>query len=145
MEQWKKKIKNKNILVDIELNNINSILIYKPEFFKISLKDNCFIANYYNEDLNFSSCGFHFKIKNSLVSDFENYILSFNIYSDKPIKLKIYTGIKWIKIDKNIKLNQFNHVEIKEQFKFNTSSKYRIGFQNIQSNTVLKIREINFI
>jgi hypothetical protein len=137
---------NNNILVDKELNNINSILIYKPEFFKTVLKNNCLIANYINNDsTDYSSCGFHFKIKNSLVSDLENYTLSFDIYCDKPIKLKIYTGIKWIKIDENIKLNQFNNIKLKEKFTFNTSSKYRIGFENIENNTTLKIKEIDFM
>ena len=141
----KNNIQNKDILVDKELNNINSILIYKPEFFKTDLKDNCLIANYINNEcIDYSSSGFHFKIKNSLVSDFENNIFSFDIYCDKPIKLKIYTGIKWIKIDETIKLNQFNNIKIKNQFRFNTSSKYRIGFENIENNAILKIKDLDF-
>jgi hypothetical protein len=140
------KIENLNILVDKELKNINSILIYLPDVFKTNLQDNCLIANYINDkSINYSSCGFHFKIKNSLVTDFENYTLSFYIYCDKSIKLKIYTGIKWVQINETIKIKEFNHIEIKEKFKFNTNSKYRIGFENIQTNTIIKLKEINFI
>ncbi len=43
-----------------------------------------------------------------------------------------------------IKLKQFNSIKIKDRFRFNINSKYRIGFENIENNTTLKIKDIDF-
>ena len=57
---------------------------------------------------------------------------------DVDFRLKIYTGIKWIIIDE--KINEENkQIIIEEEFDFNNSSTYRIGFVNPKKDLELFI------
>ena len=56
-------------------------------------------------------------------------------------KIKVYTGIKWITIDTEL-TQEFQTIELIEDFNFFKPSTYRIGFKNIENN-ILYFKNIN--
>ena len=56
---------------------------------------------------------------------------------DRPAneKFKIYTGSKWIVLDKNISI-EFQQYELEDDFDFSTTSTFRIGFNGIKDTTL---------
>jgi len=71
--------------------------------------------------------------------------LSFSARCNSDIngKFKVYTGSKWIVIDKNIS-TEFQQYEITDDFDFVTSSTYRIGFNTVNNTTVF-ITDIDIV
>lgn len=70
-----------------------------------------------------------------------SYKLIFYGRTDKyyhQLRFRIYTGIKWIIIDKEI-TTEYQQFEINTTFNFTTSSKFRIGFENVEPNMIIYI------
>jgi len=64
--------------------------------------------------------------------------LSFDVKIDNEnneSKIKIYTGIKWTTIEKEL-TNTFQTIEFEDDFNFFKASTYRIGFVNIENNCI---------
>lgn len=77
------------------------------------------------------------------LDNINNCILKFDCKTDKDIKIKIYNGTEWIKLDNNI-TNEYTEISIKTNFIFNTKSTYRIGFYNVIDNTNIYIKNVLF-
>lgn len=74
------------------------------------------------------------------------YRLSFDIKIETPndnSKIKIYTGIKWIELDKKL-TTEYQTIELIDNFNFSTTSTYRIGFINMVNN-ILYLKNISLI
>lgn len=109
------------------------INVEKKNIIRLSLNDN---TN--------SSFGIYFPIYDYKVGlKNGDCILEFKCKSDKKIKIKIYTGSKWIKLDNEINEN-YQTIVLKENFIFDSKSTYRIGFYDISDNTNVYITDIDF-
>ena len=70
-----------------------------------------------------------------------SYKLIFYGRTDKyyhQLRFRIYTGIKWIIIDKEI-TTEYQQFEIETEFNFTKTSKFRIGFENVKPNMIIYI------
>ena len=87
-----------------------------------------------------------YNISNNLQEIIHKCKLVFDIKIETPnknSKIKIYTGIKWIPIDTELTDN-FQTIELIDDFNFFKPSTYRIGFSDIENNIVyLKNISIN--
>jgi len=72
-----------------------------------------------------------------------NCTIKFDCKSDKDIKIKLYNGTEWIKLDNTI-TNEYTQILVKTNFDFTTKSTYRIGFYDIINNTNFYIKNILF-
>ena len=76
------------------------------------------------------------------ITHINNATFSFECKSDKPIKIKIYTGEKWINLNNNI-CEYYQKIQLTDNFIFNNKSTYRIGFYDITDNTNIYLKCIN--
>lgn len=77
------------------------------------------------------------------LTNIDNCIFKFDCKTDKDIKIKIYNGTEWIKLD-NIITNEYTEIKVKTNFNFGTKSTYRIGFYDIIDNTNCYIKNVMF-
>lgn len=73
----------------------------------------------------------------------QKYIFSFKAKINKnnsDLKLKIFTGLKWIELDKKI-TTEYQLFKVEDIFDFNKTSTYRIGFVNYNIKDELYINE----
>ena len=77
------------------------------------------------------------------LTNMDNCTIKFDCKSDKDIKIKIYNGIEWIKLDNTI-TNTYTQILVKTNFDFTTKSTYRIGFYDIIDNTNCYIKNVMF-
>ena len=77
------------------------------------------------------------------LTNIDNCTLKFDCKSDKDIKVKIYNGSEWIKLDNNI-TNEYTQISVKTNFIFNSKSTYRIGFYDIIDDTNIYIKNVLF-
>ena len=120
-------INDKNIEINIIPDNRN-----------VMFKELKSIAITLGEKEKHGSFGLFFPIKNNTSN---KHKLSFYARSEKICKLKVYTGLKWIKINKDV-LSNYELFEVEAEFDFNSRSSYRIGIQdinNINDNTIFII------
>ena len=71
----------------------------------------------------------------------KTYKLIFNARTDKKydnLRFRVYTGIKWILIDKLVDTN-YQQFELEAVFDFTKSSAFRIGFFKVEPNTIVFI------
>ena len=107
-----------------KLMNINNNIIIKLEFKQeISYSARLFIPLFYI-------------LHNIDTTKISKYKLSFDIKIETPnenSKIKIYTGIKWITNNTEL-TNEYQTIELIDNFNFSKTSTYRIGFINMENN-----------
>ena len=121
-----------NFLKNIQDYNITDINLYE-DCVKFQSKDN--IIN-----------GCNYKKKNIIIPK-KKYNFSFFAKTDKDyknIRFKIYTGIKWQIIEKNI-TTEYQKFELETNFDFTTKSRIRIGFETVITNMSVFIYYPNII
>ena len=70
------------------------------------------------------------------------YTFTFYARSTYPCKIKVYTGEKWIFLEKKVTIN-YKKYSIRENFKFSGSSTNRIGIQEINTYNNISIFLLN--
>lgn len=122
-------INNTNIEINLYKDNQNNLFDKKLYSICINL----------NDKKKHPSFGLYFSFNQELSSVAK---LSFFARSDKECKLKIYTGDKWVIIDKNLTC-EYQLIELEDTFNFNSRSTYRIGIHDIQNINNNKIYIVN--
>ena len=120
------RIKDSSLKLFFETNNVNNVGLY----FSFSVK---FLSTFDS----WLNCYQNYKINLPV----QKYRISFNakiIKRDVDFRFKIYTGIKYIVLEKEV-TEDYQEFFLEEEFNFNTSSTYRIGFVNPKQNMKLYI------
>lgn len=98
------------------------------------------------DDIN-SGCGIYFNFPSYFIAKYnynlpiEKYRFSFNAKItkiDTDFRFKIYTGIKYVTLEKEV-TNEYQKFILEDEFNFNKSSTYRIGFVNPKKDMELFI------
>ena len=127
----------------INNNNIKDGLV--PDSKNNILKDYYSINISTDNKEKHKSFGLFFLMNGPIMNKFMNkktLTLSFYARSETVCNLKIYTGSKWINIDKSL-TNDYELFEIEAEFDFKSRSTYRIGLQNINEINNNKIYILN--
>ena len=89
-----------------------------------------------NKNLKHSSFGIYFSFNHKFLEKYsynipiQKYNFSFYAKSNKKCKLKIFTGITWLKLNEELN-SEYKKIEINDIFDFKSRSKYRIGIQDL--------------
>lgn len=106
-----------------ELNDNNDLLTVNLQFLNDEIKGSAGI--YYSFPINFLA-KYNYKLP------IQKYKFSFNARINKKIsdfKLQIYTGFKYVTLEKEL-TEEYQEFILEDEFNFNKSSTYRIGFVN---------------
>lgn len=129
------------------------IKLYRDEFIELKFNKNEITMkfNYEENELNnkkVNSLGLHFLVAECIFDSKKKYKLSFEAKATNDISvgknIKIYTGYKWIIIEKNL-TNSYQIFEWTDYFNINTKSKYRIGIENICNDFNFNLKNISLI
>ena len=102
--------------------------------------------NFLNDEIN-GSAGIYFTFpisflaKNNYELPIQKYRFSFNAKItniDSDFRFKIYTGIKYVTLEKELS-EEYQEFVLEDEFNFNKSSTYRIGFVNPKKDMELFI------